>query len=135
MKLFAIITCVSFFFDKSLSSADCRDDIDSKRFDCYPENGASQEECEIRGCCWKVATNKRHEVTVPLNVPYCFYPKNFGYRIVNEQETATGILLDLQMQQPGPYGVDVENLRVNVYFETEYRVRVKVSALVGYLSD
>ncbi|XP_046862383.1 lysosomal alpha-glucosidase-like [Xenia sp. Carnegie-2017] len=126
MKLFAIITCVSFFFDKSLSSADCRDDIDSKRFDCYPENGASQEKCEIRGCCWKVATNKRHEVTVPLNVPYCFYPKNFGYRIVNEQETATGILLDLQMQQPGPYGADVENLRVNVDFETENRVHVKI---------
>jgi hypothetical protein len=104
------------------SSPDCSDDADSKRFDCYPDQGAAEETCESRGCCWKDAKN----YAIPLNVPYCFYPKNFGYALVNQQETDTGFLLDLQMQQKGPYGRDIVNLKVDVRLETEYRVHVKV---------
>lgn len=118
-----VIFCCTFL--ECYSSPDCTDDADRKRFDCYPDEGAAEDKCQSRGCCWKDATNSFRE-TVPLNVPYCFYPKNFGFELVNQQETDTGFLLDLQMQQKGPYGGDIENLKVDVRLETEYRVHVKV---------
>ena len=118
-----VISCCTFV--ECYSSPDCTDDADLKRFDCYPDEGAAEDKCQNRGCCWKDATNSFRE-NVPLNVPYCFYPKNFGFELVNQQETDTGFLLDLQMQQKGPYGGDIENLKVDVRLETEYRVHVKV---------
>ena len=125
-QLSRILVVLFFGFVHCHSSPDCTRDADSKRFDCYPDVGASEDKCEDRGCCWKVASNALYGGSVPLNVPYCFYPKNFGYELVNQQETDTGFLLDLQMQQHGPYGEDIVNLKVDVRLETEYRVHVKV---------
>ena len=123
--LFVAVFCCTFV--QCHSSQDCTDDADLKRFDCYPDSGASKDKCTDRGCCWKVSDNDiALEGTVPLNVPYCFYPKKFGYTLVNQQETDTGFLLDLQMQQKGPFGGDIVNLKVDVRLETEYRVHVKV---------
>lgn len=121
------------FLCQCYSSPVCTEDADNLRFDCYPEPGASEEKCESRGCCWKVAENSRHAaslgdetVTVPLDVPYCFYPRNFGYQLVKQQETATGYLIELQMQQKGPFGGDITSLKVDIRLETENRVHVKV---------
>ena len=126
----SILAVLCFLFVHCYSSPDCTDDADSKRFDCYPDSGATEDKCEGRGCCWKEASQLSNayefRIKVPLNVPYCFYPKNFGYKLVNKQETDTGFLLDLQMQQKGPYGGDIGNLKVDVRLETEYRVHVKV---------
>ena len=33
------------------------------RRDCHPEPDATQERCELRGCCW-----------YPSGGPWCFYP-------------------------------------------------------------
>ena len=113
-------------FEPSSGSPDCTNTADSLRFDCYPDDGASQEKCESRGCCWKEASSSPHETDVPLNVPYCFYPKNFGYRLVKQQNTSTGYMLDLQMQQKGPFGNDIALLKADVRLETQYRLHVKV---------
>lgn len=123
LRILAILCCT---FVQCYSSPDCTHDADSKRFDCYPDEGAAENKCESRGCCWKDATNAILGGKVPLNVPYCFYPKKFGYELVKQQETDTGFLLDLEMQQKGPFGGDIANLKVDVRLETEYRVHVKV---------
>ena len=59
------------------------------RFDCHPGEGATEERCLARGCCW-IAPNNRNEIKHATNlsernnrivrhtVPYCFYPE--GYR-------------------------------------------------------
>ena len=115
-----------FVFEPLSGAPDCTDSSDSLRFDCYPDDGASQEKCESRGCCWKEASSSPHETDVPLNVPYCFYPKNFGYRLVKQRDTDTGYMLDLQMQQKGPFGNDIALLKADVRLETQYRLHVKV---------
>uniref|UniRef100_A0A671YCK1 alpha-glucosidase n=1 Tax=Sparus aurata TaxID=8175 RepID=A0A671YCK1_SPAAU len=43
----------------------------SHRVDCFPDAGASKQQCEQRGCCWNPLDER--------NVPWCFFPVNHGY--------------------------------------------------------
>ena len=126
MRLLLLLVVLLNIIKATFGAPDCSDFVDSHRFDCFPEPGASQERCESRGCCWKPSSSGR---SVPLGVPYCFYPKRFGYVLANQQETPTGYMLDLTMQQKGPFGNDISKLKVDVRLETEYRAHVKVSIL------
>ncbi|XP_050680926.1 lysosomal alpha-glucosidase-like isoform X1 [Leptidea sinapis] len=57
---------------------------DNMRFDCYPQDGASEEACVKRGCCWKPATTQ--------NAPYCFYPPQYeSYQFTNSTENKHGM--------------------------------------------
>lgn len=51
---------------------------DNERIDCHPDGGASQERCLSRGCTWCPAAEDGN------NIPWCFVPKNYGYKIVGE---------------------------------------------------
>lgn len=109
------------------SQEGCSQIADAYRFDCYPEDGASEQNCLNRGCCWR-PPSAEVDGKVPLNIPYCFYPTNYGYKLVSKEKTQTGYLLRLVKQgHPGPYGKDIENLTVDVRFETRERLHFKVS--------
>lgn len=123
--MFRIAILLWFVVESAFGSPVCTDSSDSHRFDCYPDDGATQEKCESRGCCWKHASSSP-KPNIPLNVPYCFYPENFGYQLVKQEETATGYMLDLEMQQKGPFGEDITNLKVDVRLETQQRLHVKI---------
>ena len=97
------------------------------RFDCYPdaanESIPTQKECEDRGCCWNSGGDAR---------PKCYYPYDYGYFVDGSvAETAYGYSANLSVQsaQKGEqhwYGKDLSSLRIDVYYETEHRVHVKV---------
>lgn len=40
--------------------AECSSFGNDDRFDCFPEDGATQEKCEARGCCWVPAGKPYH---------------------------------------------------------------------------
>ena len=89
------------------------------RFNCIPEGQSSQSLCEKRGCCWDKSSTQLS----------CYYPSGFGYSIDGQvNKTSFGFKGNLKIKagQPSQYGGDVESLRVDVYFETESRLRVKV---------
>lgn len=110
------------------------------RFDCFPDdkgNGTAEEICEKRGCCWQKAksrhfTKRNHSknVDLPLNIPYCFFPTNYGYKLVSKEETETGYKLALARQgSDGPFGGDVKELTAEFIFEDENRLHFKVRQL------
>lgn len=108
---------------------------DSERFDCYPEDGANQKDCETRGCCWLPAETGT-KFGVPLDVPYCFYPSNYnGYSFVNITKEAFGIEALLQRTYRSPYPDDVKILKMVFRFETMERLRVKVISCSTALLD
>ena len=87
-------------------------------FDCYPEGGASVTSCQSRGCCWNSSAS-----------PSCFYPDGFGYAMngtLSEEVYGGSATLSRKANQPAQYREPVATLRVDVYLETEYRLRVKV---------
>ena len=115
------------------SQEGCSNIPDSDRFDCYPESDADEQKCLNRGCCWKVASHHDQTVNgkVPLNIPYCFYPTNYGYKLVTKTQTPTGYMLTLEKQgHPGPYGKDINDLNVDLRFETKDRLHFKVWNIV-----
>ena len=103
----------------STSEADCS--VESGlRFNCIPEGGKTEAEdvCGKRGCCWSDSST-----------PKCFYPTDFGYTVNGKVvDTRTGKTANLTRKsgQPSQYGGDIDSLRVDMFYETPYRLHVKV---------
>lgn len=115
------------------SKSQCAVVNDDHKFDCYPETSiATKEKCEARGCCWQAA-NQTQTQSKGLNgkvtgVPFCYYPKDFpGYRTGLKATTPTGFTVALSRNTTGFYPDDVMNLVMDVKYETEYRLRIRVS--------
>ena len=96
-------------------------ELPNVRVNCIPEGGRSETEdvCLERGCCW-----------AKEETPSCFYPKGFGYAVDGQPaDTSTGKTVNLTRKtgQPSQYGGDIKTVRVDIFYETSYRLRVKVS--------
>ena len=89
------------------------------RFDCYTEGDGNEAACASRGCCWNSSVS-----------PSCFYPDRFGYSMDGalsfESYGYSSATLSRKANQPVQYTKPVAKLRVDVYLETQYRLRVKV---------
>lgn len=100
------------------------------KFDCFPEDGANQKDCEMRGCCWASGkSNQKNmgEKDTPLNVPYCFYPPNYQtYTFINITNEAFGVEALLERKYRSPYPDDVKLLKMVFRFESKDRLRMKV---------
>ncbi|NXN29051.1 LYAG glucosidase, partial [Nycticryphes semicollaris] len=100
---------------------------ESHRFDCYPERHVvvTQELCESRGCCFiqspPLAGGKR-------GVPWCFYPPDFpSYALESLNQTALGMVGLLVRREKAYYPRDIEMLRLDVEFETDTRLHIKIT--------
>jgi len=112
----------------SASSKQCSQISDAFKFDCHPEDGANEPNCKARGCCWyKEAIGNNRSQLSPLNVPYCFYPAAYGgYKFINITETHSGSVSFLQRTFKSPYPGDVAVIRMDIRYETEQRLRIKI---------
>lgn len=100
----------------------CSGVFESWRFDCYPERGVvvTEDLCRARNCCFvRTETN---------GVPWCFYPPDFpSYNLVALNETETGLSGKLVRTRKTYYPKDVEVLQLDVLFESDSRLRVKIT--------
>ena len=104
---------------------------DIARFDCFPGPGANQENCAARGCCWRQAG---YQYRRDINVPYCYFPANYpSYSVRKLQETDFGWSALLVRSTSSPWPKDIKTLAMDVIFETETRMRLKVSILLDDL--
>ncbi|XP_050301021.1 lysosomal alpha-glucosidase-like [Anthonomus grandis grandis] len=101
---------------------------DDEKFDCYPEEGANQDGCEARGCCWIPAKTKpKRYKSIALDVPYCYYPPNYEtYKFLNVTQTAFGLVGFLKRNYKSAYPNDVEIIKLIVKYETENRLHLKI---------
>lgn len=122
-------------FPPSPPNSKC-DLIDNNRkFDCYPKGLADQKSCEERGCCWSVPkniTNSSDENSFnDISVPYCYYPKDFAiYKFVNLTVADFGATGFMKAEYASPYPDNKQILKIDVKYETETRLHVKVSVVL-----
>lgn len=97
----------------------------NSRFDCAPDKGISQEECEARGCCYVPAGQV---LKAPLmGQPWCFFPPSYpSYRLENLNSTETGYTATLTRSSPTFFPKDVLSLQLDVLMETESRLHFMV---------
>ncbi|KAK3891879.1 hypothetical protein Pcinc_004239 [Petrolisthes cinctipes] len=122
----------------------CNDIPLSQRFDCTPGPNPTKDMCEAKGCCWQEVqvpprtkpypAPRLHHPThgpaledLPLNVPYCFYPRDYrSYTFINATPEAHGYTAFLQLHTSSGYPGDVGLLRLDAFFETNTRIRIKI---------
>ncbi|XP_065580074.1 lysosomal alpha-glucosidase-like [Artemia franciscana] len=105
------------------SSEVCYDVPEELRFDCFPLSGASEDKCSERGCCWKSTISSSPD----LGVPFCYYPSNYGlYKWDNISQNERGVAGNLVLKYSSGYVDDILNLGVEAFFETNYRLRIKI---------
>lgn len=65
--------------------------------------------------------------------PLCFYPDGYGYAYQEVRKTSNGYHLDLERTtQKKMFGEEVDFISLQVYFETEKRLRLKVNSKTYY---
>lgn len=88
------------------------------RIDCNPDLPLNYEKCLDRGCIWVQRTENSE--------PLCFYPDGYGYSYQEVRKTSNGFHLDLERTtQKKMFGDEVDFISLQVYFETEKRLRLK----------
>ena len=97
-------------------------------FTCLPEEDNwndtyAKEVCSRRGCCW---TDQSLNPFVK-----CHYPAEYGYSVINEtvKETANGKIMSIVRKNPQPpmYMNGIQQLTVEITYETNTMLRVKVN--------
>ncbi|GLH03610.1 uncharacterized protein GBIM_09481 [Gryllus bimaculatus] len=106
----------------------CSSIPNAMKFDCYPEEGSTEDKCKKRGCCWAPAGKSQTEnSSLPLDVPYCFYPQGFGgYTVHNITHAPTGITAFLKRSFKSPYPNDVPMVKMVIMYGNEQQLRLKL---------
>jgi len=115
MSVFAVIL---------LQTANGQDDCvpENDRVDCHPEPFLTQGKCQLRGCSYCPSTDPNSKA------PKCYFPAYYGYTIVEEAALSDGFIAILRrIETPSLYGNDSESLIVRGYYESDYRLRIKIT--------
>ena len=69
----------------------------------------------------------REKVANKIGELYCFYPANYpSYNGSNAKKTEFGVSVDLQKNVKSHWPNDILRLRMDAYYETKTRLRIKV---------
>lgn len=130
---YALMVCAFFrcaacivIFDTTTAVCDVPE---NDRVDCCPEGGSVCSEptlCDSRaGCCWLETTKN---VT---GVPWCFFASRTNdsgdYVINNLHNTSYGLTAEVRRTAPSGRGNDIDSLSLDIFYETETRVHVRIS--------
>lgn len=128
MQLLLVANFALFCLVASVYTQQCDQSSDVARIDCFPEDGASQEKCQARGCCWRPALEPRKPKSLhDVNVPYCYYPSDYpSYEVMSTQDTNFGQRLWLYRSKSTYLPHDILNLTVDLIYETQQRFRFQI---------
>lgn len=92
---------------------------EAQRIDCYPQEGANEQNCLERGCLWCPAQ---------VGTPWCHLPTTYGYRMIGEPvDLPNGIQVNLSRATNISYvGGDAELITATFDFQSDERLRIKV---------
>ncbi|XP_011052776.1 PREDICTED: lysosomal alpha-glucosidase-like isoform X2 [Acromyrmex echinatior] len=111
----------------AFNNAQCSNVPEILRFDCHPENGASQLSCINRGCCWNPRKNNKNEKDVSLDIPYCFYPDGWNlYKYINRSQDGSNFLGFLSQEKKSVYKNNVPLVKIEATSINSSILRVKI---------
>lgn len=106
-----------------LSKAQSQEDSD--RVDCHPDPNVTQARCKQRGCIFEPPLDSE-------KAPFCYLPPFYGYRLQDDvlpTELGYEAILERNLAESSYFGQDFPLVRFEVEFQTDSRLRVKLSPL------
>ncbi|CAL8092191.1 unnamed protein product [Calicophoron daubneyi] len=101
----------------------CESITNVERLDCYPQEGASQERCLAKGCCWSARNSNNPEV------PMCYFPRGYpAYSVTSILQTSRGYIADLTKTRQIYIPNEFTQIRAEVRHETKTRLRIRITA-------
>ncbi|XP_006861322.1 PREDICTED: maltase-glucoamylase, intestinal-like [Chrysochloris asiatica] len=72
-------------------------------------------------CCWNPVAD--------TNVPWCFFPRNWGYKVISDTpNTSTDFSVNLErLPSPTMFGYDVNNVIFSATYQTSNRLHFKIT--------
>ncbi|XP_061072796.1 sucrase-isomaltase, intestinal [Conger conger] len=94
-----------------------------ERFDCHPEERATEETCKARGCIWEPFDSSP--------IPWCYYPRDHGYAVENVQENNDGMSFVIRRDSKRqiarrPGSPDIDLLQVEIKYLSGDMLQFKV---------
>ncbi|CAL8092195.1 unnamed protein product [Calicophoron daubneyi] len=106
-----------------VGSAECDAISTNGRVDCYPHEGASEEKCVHRGCCWSAKN------TNDPDMPMCFFPRGYpAYSVTSVKSTDRGYYADLKKSRLDYIADEFAEVRAEIRHETKTRLRIRITA-------
>ena len=127
MKGFIFISILTFVCCNSTIPLECNIIREAERFDCFPDEGANENACVNRGCCWIPSSSKRH--LTDIQAPYCFFPRNFPHYKVLKDKVIIGrssASYYLSKTTPSFRPNEILDLTLDIFYDTEKRLRVSI---------
>lgn len=123
MTLFlALVLILKNIESKNIEDAECSLITEQERFDCHPEDGASELACGSRNCCWKFSDN--------INIPSCYYRKNwkiYDYEKIEGREmNENHFSAYLKLNGRSTYKNDLKLVKAEFTSVDAFTLRVKV---------
>ncbi|CAF0899838.1 unnamed protein product [Brachionus calyciflorus] len=112
MNINYILIFLSF---RIFNCSECEKKDVKSRINCYPEANENEAECLKRECCWSPSD---------LNIPKCFYPKNFtNYKVVSKD----GLNYLLRKEKPTFRPNEILELNLKISFVTKNTLRLEIT--------
>ncbi|KAI6059689.1 Maltase-glucoamylase, intestinal-like isoform X1 [Aix galericulata] len=93
----------------------------AERIDCIPDQFATKNLCNLRGCCWSPQDD--------TSVPWCYFSSNHGYKTEGQlQSTPQGfqVLLN-RLSAPSLFGNDIDTVLLTGEYQTQNRFHFKIT--------
>lgn len=106
---------------KNIEDTECSLILEEERFDCHPEDGASELACGSRNCCWKFSDN--------INIPSCYYRKDwkiYNYENVESGNNENAVSGYLKLHGRSTYKNDLPIVKIESTNIDDFTLRVKV---------
>ncbi|XP_040513111.1 maltase-glucoamylase, intestinal isoform X2 [Gallus gallus] len=93
----------------------------AERIDCIPDQVATKNLCNLRGCCWSPQ--------IGTSTPWCFFSSNHGYRVDGElRTTQQGFQATLKrFSSPSLFGDDINTVLLTAEYQTQNRFHFKLT--------
>lgn len=93
------------------------------RFNCNPEDSATEQSCLDRGCCWQPESDSSNS-----KVPSCYFPDNYqGYTVKVLSQTPVQILAQLSRVRNSGFPDESKIVILKIDFLNENLIRVKLT--------
>lgn len=110
---------------KHTNGLECDLNQNAERFDCFPESGANETACLQRSCCWNKPIFE--SLSQPVNIPFCFYPRNFPeYELIENATDPSQSTFTIQKKESTFRIDEILKLEVRIEYDSNQRLHVQI---------